>query len=115
MNTEDLYTEAVDIFFTEKQDITPLVEMGMNENSAKDTIKCYAQLITGNPFRRSIQQNVIRALLKKLYKNEDKEKLSNVLTGLDKHFEIRIERYNEKNIGAREIVNDYKDKLQAMD
>lgn len=37
MNTEEILTKAVEIFFTKEQNIAPLVAMGMNENSAKDT------------------------------------------------------------------------------
>ena len=102
---------AVEIFFTKEQDITPLIEMGMNETSAKDTMKCYAKLIKGEPFRRGIQQNVIKAILEKIHENNDKDNFNNVLMALDKHFEIRLNKYKEKNIGAREIVNEYKNKL----
>jgi hypothetical protein len=102
---------AVEIFFTKDQDITPLIEIGMNKTSAKDTMKCYSYLIKGEPFRRGIQQNVILALLNKLYENRDKERLNNVLIALDKHFEIRLNKYNEKNVGAREITNEYKHKV----
>ena len=105
---------AVEIFFTKDQDITPLIEIGMNKTSARDTMECYSQLIKGEPFRRGIQQNVILVLLKKLYENSDKERLNQVLIGLDKHFEIRLNKYNEKNIGAREIANKYKRKLRYM-
>jgi len=112
-NTEDIQAKVVEIFFTKDQDITPLIEMGMNQNSAKDSIKCYSQLIKGEPFRRSIQQVVIKAILKKLYENNDGEKLANVLTGLEKHFEIRLKKYNEKNIVAKKIVAEYKRKLHG--
>jgi hypothetical protein len=96
---------AVEIFLTQDQDIAPLIEMGMNKTSAKDTMKCYSLLFKGEPFRRGIQQNVIKALLQNLYNNNGKENLANVLIGLDKHFEIRLKKYEEKNIGAREIAN----------
>jgi 5-methylcytosine-specific restriction protein A len=105
---------AVEIFFTKDKDITPLIKSGMNENSAKDTIRCYAQLVKGEPFRRKIQQGVIRALLENLHKNNDKEKLLNVIKGLEKHFEIRLNEYKEKNVGARKIVNEYKNELVVI-
>ncbi len=81
---------AVEIFFTNNQDITPLIEIGMNKTSAKDTMKCYSHLIKGEPFRRGIQQNVIFALLNKLYKNGDKGFQDTDLTALDKYFEFRL-------------------------
>lgn len=115
MNTEELCTKAVEIFFTTEQDITPLIEMGMNKNSAKDTIRCYSQLIVGKPFSRGMQQGVFKPLLKYLYEHNDRENLNNVLIGLDRHFAIRLEKYNQKNIGAREIVDGYKKKLALMD
>ena len=96
MNIEEIQAKAVEIFFTTEQDITPLIDMGMNKNSAKDTIRCYSQLINGKPFSRSIQQGVIKPLLKYLSDHNDKEKLKNVLIGLDKHFAIRLEKYNQK-------------------
>jgi len=115
-NTEDRLEKAVEIFFTKDQNITPLIEMGMNENSAKDTIRCYAKLIKGEPFSRGIQQNVIKAILKKLYENNDQGKLANVIAGLDKHFERRLNSKNkEVNKGAREIVDEYRDKLSVID
>lgn len=102
---------AVEIFFTKEQDVSPLIEIGMNKNSAIDTMRCYRKLIHGEPFSRSIQQNVIIALLEKLYEIDDKENLNNVLMALEKHFKIRLNKYGEKNIGAREIVKEYKRKL----
>ncbi len=114
--TEDMVVKAVEIFFTKDQNITPLIEMGMTESSAKGTIYCYAKLIKGEPFSRGIQQNVIKAILKKLYENNDQGKLANVIAGLDKHFERRLNsKDKEKNNGAREIVDEYRDKLSVMD
>ncbi|MDD4274085.1 MAG: endonuclease NucS [Desulfobacter postgatei] len=101
---------AAEIFFTPERDISPLLEIGMNINSAKDTMRCYEKLINGKPFSRSMQQNVIIALFEKLFKDQNFEVIPNVIKALEENFEIRLVKYNDNKIGARRVVNEYKNK-----
>jgi len=86
----------------------------MNENSAKDTMRCYKILINGKPYSRSIQHNVIIALLEQLFKDQKYDIIPNVINSLEHNFNIRLEKYGDKKIGARRIVNEYKNKLLLL-
>lgn len=102
---------AAEIFFTSEQDISHLLNLGMNENSAKGTMRCYKKLINGEPYSRSIQENVITALFEQLFKDENYETIPNVIKSLEENFKIRREKYNDNKIGARRIVDEYKNRL----
>lgn len=102
---------AAEIFFTKEQDISPLLKIGMNKNSARDTMRCYEKLINGKPYSRSIQQNVITALLEQLFKDKNYGIIPNVIKSLEENFKIRLEKYNDNKIGAKRIANEYKNKF----
>ncbi len=110
-NTKEMFEKSFEIYHSKDQDITPLVEMGMNANSAKDTICCFNKLLSGEPFSRNIQTGLIKVLLRQLYTNNKKEKLANVLTALEKQYDIRLKKYGESNRTGRELINKYKKKL----
>ena len=112
--TLDMFERAFEIFHTEKKDITPLIEMGMNEGSAKDTIRCYGKLLNGEIHTRQVTLMFVKFLLKELYKNRDKERLTNVILAFDKKYDFREKNYNEPNIRARMIVDEYRLKVSKI-
>ncbi len=113
-NTEDFYLKALEIFYTHDQDIEPLLEMGMNENSAKGTLYCYKKLLNGELHTRNVQIGLIKVILRTLHKNNDKEGLANVIKALDKKYEFRFQNYKENNRTARGIVEKYREKLSML-
>jgi len=105
---------AAEIFFTKEQDISPLLKIGMNKNSAKGTMVCYEKLINGKHYSRNIQQNVIIALLEQLFKDKNYGIIPHAIKSLEGNFNIRLEKYGDKKIAARRIVNEYKKKLLTL-
>ncbi|WP_202944680.1 HNH endonuclease [Desulforapulum autotrophicum] len=103
--------KAFEIYHSKEKDIDPLIKMGMNENSAKDTIRCFGKLLKGESPSRRVQLSLIKFLLQELYTNNRREDLGNVLRALDKHYEIRSKRYGESNESGQMLIDKYTKKL----
>ena len=113
-NTREMYRKALDIYYSNSNDISPLIEMGMNENSARGTLYCYKKLLNGQLHTRNVQLVLIKTLLNSLYEKNDINGLANVIRALDKKYDFRSQNYNENNITARKIVDEYRAKLLAL-
>ena len=112
--TEDMFLKALEIFYTHDKNIDPLLEMGMNKNSAKDTLYCFNKLLNGELHTRNVPIGLIEVLLGTLQKNNDQEGLANVIKALDKKYEYRSRHYKESNKTARNIVEKYRENLLSL-
>ncbi len=77
--TKEMFEKAYEIYQTTSQDIAPLIEMGMNETSAKMTIVWYSHILKGELYKRSASALQIEFILNKLFSDNDKKKLNLVL------------------------------------
>ena len=106
--SEEMIEKAYEIYFTDDQDITPLLNMGMNEGSAKMTMTWFKKLFDGELYKRSGSEMQIEWILNKLYETYDFKRLALALESLKKYCEF----YDEMPmIRVRQLIKEFEVKL----
>ena len=105
----EIFEKAYEIYRASEQDITPLLKMGMNENSAQMTLTWYKKIFAGELYKRSASATQVEFILNKLYCGHDISGLTLVLQSMTKY----LNYYRNKKIEG--IVKVFKEKLTKMD
>jgi len=109
--TKEMFEKVYEIYFTQTQDIDPVVKMGMNETSAKMTLVWYEHILNGKLYKRTASAVQIEFILEKLFNDNDKSRLALVLQSFNKY----IEFYNDKQLKkVKSYIELYEGKLLEM-
>jgi predicted restriction endonuclease len=103
-----MFEKAYEIYQSSTDDVKPLIDMGMNENSAKMTLTWYGKIFNGELYKRSASFTQIEFILNRLFQDNERERLAIVLESLKKY----VEYYKPKKIGH--IVKTFEKKLDDM-
>ena len=85
INTREMFEKAYEIYHSPDQDVTPLVEMGMNENSANIALKHYKKFFAGEVPTRQASTIEVEVILNELYNDHDKSRLALVLQSMPEY------------------------------
>lgn len=109
--TEEMIETCFEIFFTEDQNIDPVVQLGMNENSARMTIVWFRFLFNGELYKRLVPAMQVEWILNKLYHTQDFVRLENTLKSLNKYCDF----YDKKPmVAVRNLVKEFEKKLSDI-
>jgi hypothetical protein len=122
--TENDYNEACtvgNLIFNRKialeTGVNRLVLHGINETSAKDFIKIYASLCTGESFLRGTSVSAIKIFTQNITKEHGNNALFNVIRSVDGHIQ-EMRKHGSKMISMEKLLEQYKklynDKLSNL-
>ncbi|MBW6480671.1 MAG: HNH endonuclease [Bacteroidales bacterium] len=94
--------------------IKALSNIGMKENSAKDYISCYSNLIQGKLFARTINAYGLEYYLGRILAENGKEGLRNALLSLSQHIDYYEEVAGANVKKGREIYVKFYDKVRSV-
>jgi hypothetical protein len=86
-NTREMIEKAYEIYHSPEQDVTPLVKMGMNENSAKMTLTWFKHISDGTLYKRRVSTTQVEFILNELYHDPDKSGLGLALQSMNEYLE----------------------------
>ena len=109
--TEEMIETCFEIFFSEDQNIDPVVQLGMNENSARMTIVWFSCLFNGELYKRRVPTMQVEWILNKLYDTRDFNRLKNTLKSLNKYCDFYA---NEPMLAIRSLVKEFEKKLSDI-
>ncbi len=109
--TKEMIEKAYEIFHTLQKGVTPLVQMGMNENSAEMTMIWYEHILNGKLYKRTGSAMQVEFILEKLFHDQDKDRLALVLQSLNQYIEFYSERKFKK---VRITIEKFEEKLARM-
>jgi len=94
-------------FFSEDQNIDPVVQLGMNENSARMTIVWFNCLFNGELYKRQTPTMQVKWILNKLSDTRDFHRLMKTLESLNKYCDF----YDNRPMPAiRSLVKEFEKK-----
>ena len=106
--TEEMIEMCFEIFFSEDQSIDPVLQLGMNENSAKMTVIWFSCLFNGELYKRLVPKMQVKWILNKLYDTRDFGRLKNTLESLNKYCDFYD---NKPMLATRNLVKEFEKKL----
>ena len=90
-----------------KEGVDILAEIGMNKNSAVDSIYNYSYLIQGKLFTRTSNLYATEYSLQRIYQDEGSNGLKNALLSLSQHIDYYEEKSGANVRGKRKIYDKY--------
>jgi len=104
----EMFEKVYEIYHTIEKDLTPVIEIGMNKNSAKMTLQWYDYILKGEFKKRTASKIQIKFILKELFLDNNVTGLENVL----KYLRQYKEHYNPNFLN--QYIEDYEEKLQEL-
>ncbi|WP_287126332.1 HNH endonuclease [Desulfobacter sp.] len=108
-NTVEMFEKAFDIYNSKSTNISPLLDLGMNESSANMTLTWFDKIFSGQFYKRSMSYAQAKFILNKLYNSNENERLGRVLQS----FSLYVEHYQPKKI--TKLVNQFKEKFETLE
>ena len=109
--TEEMIKASYEVFFTKDKDVEPVIQLGMDKNSAKMTIVWFEKLFSGELYKRTVSTLQIKWILNKLYQIQDYNRLKNTLESLNKYCDY----YSKKPmVSVRHLVKEFERKLSNI-
>lgn len=98
---------------SKEEGVKTLVEIGMNESSAKIQLNIYVHLIRGERYRRAQSLFSTDYFLKKIYEDDGIEYLKNAVQALEQHIIYYESLKNTRVIKNREILKKYQEIIKS--
>jgi len=113
-----LYEVAKKVYLkqiTQKEALTELQHQNINRNSANDYLYCYASLVEGRSFNRTMNITATKYFLEKILEDNGIKLLLNALQSLSLHIDYYENISGHSVVGRKLILQDYLKKYGEPD